>query len=77
MKLLQELLGINETVDVAAYVVRRGKKFYIDREDEGKVITTPGQTVSFTHKGKTMQAVVSKRSSGRDDEVYELDIMND
>ena len=62
--------------DMTGNVVEDDGVFFVDREDvdTGKEIITPGEEISFTHKGKKMYAIVSDRASGRDDDVYELDL---
>ena len=73
---LQDLLEVQK--DITGHVAKDGNKFYADRTDveTGKVILKPKEEISFKHNGKTMHAIVSKRAKGRDDDVYELDIVS-
>jgi len=72
---LQELMEAQK--DMTGYVVKDGNKFFVDRVDidTGEEIVTPGEEISFTHDGKKMYAVVTDRALGRDNDVYELEMV--
>lgn len=62
--------------DHTGHVAKRGKHFYVDREniDTGKEISKPGQKIKFSHKGKTYSGTVSDQAHGRDDDIYKVDV---
>jgi len=64
--------------DVTEYIVKEGKKFYVDREDidTGEIVTAPYNIVYFIHKGKKYKAVVTTETAGRDDDIYLLNIID-
>lgn len=62
--------------DVTGYIAKNKGKFFVDREDldSGDEVVAPGDKIKFSHKGTSYKGVVSDRSSGRDDDVYEVDL---
>jgi len=67
-----------EAVVYDEYITRKRDKFFIDREDidSGDELVKPGDKITFKRANKKYKAVVSSKTHGRDDDVYELkDVM--
>jgi len=58
-----------------AFYSKKGNKFFIDREDDGNEIFSPGDAVTWTYNLKEYRGVVSNRAVGRDDDMFELDVI--
>ena len=65
----------NEAQNMTDHVVKDGDFFWIDREFEGKTVSKPGDKITFESNGKMLKAVVTKTAKGRDDDVYQLSML--